>query len=26
VTPRAILETLADAANTLGLPHGVHIH
>ena len=26
VTPRAILETLADAANTLRLPHAVHIH
>jgi formylmethanofuran dehydrogenase subunit A len=26
VTPRAILETLADAANTLRLPHPVHIH
>lgn len=26
VTPRAILETLADAANALGLPHPVHIH
>lgn len=26
VTPRAILETLADAANELGLPHPVHIH
>lgn len=26
VTPRAILETLADAANTLALPHAVHIH
>ena len=26
VTPRAILETLADAANGLGLPHPVHIH
>ena len=26
VTPRAILETLVDAANTLGLPHGAHIH
>jgi formylmethanofuran dehydrogenase subunit A len=26
VTPRAIVETLADAANTLGLPHPVHIH
>jgi formylmethanofuran dehydrogenase subunit A len=26
VTPRAILETLADAANQLGLPHPVHIH
>ena len=25
-TPRAILETLADAANTLGLPHAAHIH
>ena len=25
-TPRAILETLADAANGLGLPHPVHIH
>lgn len=25
-TPRAILETLADAANALGLPHPVHIH
>ncbi len=26
ITPRAILETLADAANQLGLPHPVHIH
>jgi formylmethanofuran dehydrogenase subunit A len=26
VTPRAIVETLADAANTLGLPHPLHIH
>jgi formylmethanofuran dehydrogenase subunit A len=26
VTPRAILETLADAVNALGLPHPVHIH
>ncbi|MEJ7812378.1 MAG: formylmethanofuran dehydrogenase subunit A [Gemmatimonadaceae bacterium] len=26
VTPRAILETLADAANALALPHAVHIH
>ncbi|HEV7366480.1 MAG TPA: formylmethanofuran dehydrogenase subunit A [Gemmatimonadales bacterium] len=26
VTPRAILETLADAGNKLGLPHPVHIH
>ena len=26
VTPRAILETLADAGNQLGLPHPVHIH
>jgi formylmethanofuran dehydrogenase subunit A len=26
VTPRAILETLADAANELRLPHPVHIH
>lgn len=26
VTPRAILETLTDAANELGLPHPVHIH
>ena len=26
VTPRAILETLADAANYLRLPHPVHIH
>jgi formylmethanofuran dehydrogenase subunit A len=26
VTPRAILETLADAANGLHLPHPVHIH
>jgi formylmethanofuran dehydrogenase subunit A len=26
VTPRAILETLTDAANTLRLPHPVHIH
>jgi formylmethanofuran dehydrogenase subunit A len=25
-TPRAILETLADAANQLRLPHPVHIH
>ncbi|HZW07000.1 MAG TPA: formylmethanofuran dehydrogenase subunit A, partial [Phycisphaerales bacterium] len=26
VTPRAILQTLTDAANALGLPHPVHIH
>ena len=26
VTPRAILETLVDAANTLQLPHAAHIH
>jgi formylmethanofuran dehydrogenase subunit A len=26
ITPRAILETLADAANALQLPHPVHIH
>jgi formylmethanofuran dehydrogenase subunit A len=26
VTPRAILETLADAANILRLPHAAHIH
>jgi formylmethanofuran dehydrogenase subunit A len=26
VTPRAILETLSDAANLLKLPHPVHIH
>src|ERR687884_1352540 len=26
VTPRAILETLADAADALRLPHPVHIH
>jgi len=26
VTPRAILETLADAAHVLHLPHPVHIH
>lgn len=26
VTPRAVLETLTDAANALGLPHPVHIH
>ena len=26
VTPRAILETLTDAANALRLPHPVHIH
>jgi formylmethanofuran dehydrogenase subunit A len=26
VTPRAILETLADAAIALGLPHAAHIH
>ena len=26
VTPRAILETLADAAISLGLPHAAHIH
>jgi formylmethanofuran dehydrogenase subunit A len=26
VTPRAILETLSDAANALRLPHPVHIH
>jgi formylmethanofuran dehydrogenase subunit A len=26
ITPRAILETLADAGNSLGLPHPIHIH
>ena len=26
LTPRAILETLVDAANALDLPHGAHIH
>ncbi len=26
VTPRAILETLADAVNALRLPHPIHIH
>lgn len=26
VTPRAIVETLVDAANALALPHGAHIH
>jgi formylmethanofuran dehydrogenase subunit A len=26
VTPRAILETLADAAQALALPHPVHVH
>ncbi|HEY7878001.1 MAG TPA: formylmethanofuran dehydrogenase subunit A, partial [Gemmatimonadaceae bacterium] len=26
VAPRAIMETLADAANALALPHPVHIH
>ena len=26
VTPRAIVETLADAGTALGLPHAVHIH
>jgi len=26
VTPRAILETLTEAGNALGLPHPVHIH
>ena len=26
ITPRAILETLTDAANALHLPHPVHIH
>jgi formylmethanofuran dehydrogenase subunit A len=26
VTPRAILETLVDAGNALGLPHAAHIH
>ena len=26
VTPRAILETLVDAANSLQLPHAAHIH
>jgi formylmethanofuran dehydrogenase subunit A len=26
VTPRAILETLTQAANEIGLPHPVHIH
>jgi formylmethanofuran dehydrogenase subunit A len=26
ITPRAILETLSDAANSLRLPHPVHIH
>jgi formylmethanofuran dehydrogenase subunit A len=25
-TPRAIVETLVDAANALGLPHAAHIH
>jgi formylmethanofuran dehydrogenase subunit A len=26
VTPRAIIETLVDAGNDLGLPHAAHIH
>jgi formylmethanofuran dehydrogenase subunit A len=26
ITPRAILETLADAGNQLGLPHPIHVH
>jgi formylmethanofuran dehydrogenase subunit A len=26
VTPRAIIETLVDAGNSLGLPHAAHIH
>lgn len=26
VTPRAIIETLVDAGNALGLPHAAHIH
>jgi formylmethanofuran dehydrogenase subunit A len=26
VTPRAILETLVEAANGLGLPHAAHVH
>jgi formylmethanofuran dehydrogenase subunit A len=26
VTPRAILTGLADAVNTLGLPHAIHVH
>jgi formylmethanofuran dehydrogenase subunit A len=26
VTPRAIVETLVDASNSLGLPHPAHIH
>jgi formylmethanofuran dehydrogenase subunit A len=26
VTPRAILETLTEAGNVLGLPHPVHVH
>jgi formylmethanofuran dehydrogenase subunit A len=26
VTPRAILETLVDAANALALPHAAHVH
>jgi formylmethanofuran dehydrogenase subunit A len=26
VTPRAIVETLADAANTMQLPHPIHLH
>ena len=26
MTPRAILETLVDAAIALGLPHAAHIH
>ena len=26
ITPRAILETLAEAGNALGLPHPIHIH
>jgi formylmethanofuran dehydrogenase subunit A len=26
VTPRAILETLADGRDCLGLPHAAHIH
>jgi formylmethanofuran dehydrogenase subunit A len=26
LTPRAILETIVEASNTLGLPHAAHIH